>query len=80
MSHKLFHHSNLSNARVWDFLKQVDAAEAESSTLMSHSGSALNGDFQHCLISTIAIALTSHRFPPNAAERSWRSSTPPIPS
>ncbi|MDE2974888.1 MAG: helix-turn-helix domain-containing protein [Gemmatimonadota bacterium] len=29
MSHKLFHHSILSNARVWDFLKQVDAAEAE---------------------------------------------------
>ncbi len=30
MSHKLFRHSNLSNARVWDFLKQVDAAEAEA--------------------------------------------------
>ena len=30
MSHKLFHHSMLSNARVWDFLKQVDAAEAEA--------------------------------------------------
>ena len=30
MSHKLFHHSNLSNARIWDFLKQVDAAEAEA--------------------------------------------------
>ncbi|MYF04819.1 MAG: helix-turn-helix domain-containing protein [Rhodospirillaceae bacterium] len=30
MSHKLFHRSNLSNARVWDFLKQVDAAEAEA--------------------------------------------------
>ena len=29
MSHKLFRHSILSNARVWDFLKQVDAAEAE---------------------------------------------------
>ncbi len=28
MSHKLFHHSNLSNARIWDFLKQIDAAEA----------------------------------------------------
>jgi len=30
MSHKLFCHSILSNARVWDFLKQVDAAEAEA--------------------------------------------------
>ena len=30
MSHKLFHHSILSNARVWDFLKQVDAAEAQA--------------------------------------------------
>ena len=30
MSHKLFRHSILSNARVWDFLKQVDAAEAEA--------------------------------------------------
>ena len=29
MSHKLFRHSILSNARVWDFLKQVDASEAE---------------------------------------------------
>ena len=29
MSHKRFRHSILSNARVWDFLKQVDAAEAE---------------------------------------------------
>ena len=30
MSHKLFRHSILSNARVWDFLKRIDAAEAES--------------------------------------------------
>ena len=30
MSHKLFPHSILSNARVWDFLKQVDAAEAQA--------------------------------------------------
>jgi len=30
MSHKLFHHSILSNARVWDFLKQIDAAEAQA--------------------------------------------------
>ena len=30
MSHKLFHRSILSNARVWDFLKQVDAAEAQA--------------------------------------------------
>ena len=30
MSHKLFRHSILCNARVWDFLKQVDAAEAAS--------------------------------------------------
>ena len=30
MSHKLFRHSMLSNARVWDFLVQVDAAEAEA--------------------------------------------------
>ena len=30
MSHKLFHHSILSNARVWDFLTQVDAAEAQA--------------------------------------------------
>jgi len=30
MSHRLFGHSILSNARVWDFLKQVDAAEAEA--------------------------------------------------
>ena len=30
MSHKLFHHSILSNARVWAFLKQVDAAEAQT--------------------------------------------------
>ena len=30
MSHKLFRHSILSNARVWDCLKQVDAAEAEA--------------------------------------------------
>ncbi len=29
MSHKLFHHANFSNARVWDFLEQVDAAEAQ---------------------------------------------------
>ena len=29
MSHKLFRHSILSDARVWDFLKQVDAAEAQ---------------------------------------------------
>ena len=28
MSHKLFRHSILSDARVWAFLKQVDAAEA----------------------------------------------------
>ena len=28
MSHKLLRHSIVSNARVWDFLKQVDAAEA----------------------------------------------------
>ena len=31
MSHKLFRHSILSNARVWAFLKRVDAAEAEAS-------------------------------------------------
>ena len=30
MSHKLFRHSILSDARVWDFLKQVDAAEAQA--------------------------------------------------
>ena len=30
MSHKLFRHSILSNARVWSFLKRVDAAEAEA--------------------------------------------------
>ena len=30
MSHKLFRHSILSNGRVWAFLKQVDAAEAEA--------------------------------------------------
>ena len=30
MSHKLFHHSILSNARVWAFLTQVDAAEAQT--------------------------------------------------
>ena len=30
MSHKLFRHSMLSNGRVWAFLKQVDAAEAEA--------------------------------------------------
>ena len=30
MSHKLFRHSILSNARVWDFLKQVDATEAQA--------------------------------------------------
>jgi len=30
MSHKLFRHSIFCNARVWDFLKQVDAAEAEA--------------------------------------------------
>ena len=30
MSHKLFHHSILSNERVWAFLKSVDAAEAEA--------------------------------------------------
>ena len=30
MSHKLFHRSILSDARVWDFLKQVDAAEADT--------------------------------------------------
>ena len=29
MSHKLFGHSILSNARVWAFLKRVDAADAE---------------------------------------------------
>ena len=28
MSHRLFRHSTLSNARVWDFLTRVDAAEA----------------------------------------------------
>ena len=28
MSHNLFRHAILCNARVWDFLKQVDAAEA----------------------------------------------------
>ena len=31
MSHKLFDHSILSNARVWAFLTQVDAAEAQAS-------------------------------------------------
>ena len=30
MSHKLLRHSILSDARVWDFLKQVDAAEAQA--------------------------------------------------
>ena len=30
MSHKLFGQAILSNARVWDFLEQVDAAEAEA--------------------------------------------------
>ena len=30
MSYKLLHHSILSNARVWAFLKQVDAAEAQT--------------------------------------------------
>ena len=30
MSHKLFRHSILSNARVWAFLKRVDAAQAEA--------------------------------------------------
>jgi len=30
MSHKLFRHSMLSNARVWAFLEDVDAAEAEA--------------------------------------------------
>ena len=30
MSHKLFGHSTFSNARVWEFLKQVDAAEAQA--------------------------------------------------
>ena len=30
MSHKLFRHSILCDARVWNFLKQADAAEAES--------------------------------------------------
>ncbi len=30
MSHKLFRHSILCDARVWDFMKQVDAAEAAS--------------------------------------------------
>ena len=30
MSHKRFRHSIVSNARVWDFLKQVDAAEAQA--------------------------------------------------
>lgn len=30
MSHKLFRHSILSDARVWAFLKRVDAAEAEA--------------------------------------------------
>ena len=30
MSHKLFRHSILSDARVWDFLTQVDAAEAQA--------------------------------------------------
>ncbi len=30
MSHKLFRHSILSNARVWAFLKRIDAAEAEA--------------------------------------------------
>ena len=29
MSHKLFLHSSFSNARVWAFLKKVDAAEAQ---------------------------------------------------
>ena len=30
MSHKLFRHSMLSDARVWAFLKRVDASEAET--------------------------------------------------
>jgi len=44
MSHKLFHHSNLSNARIWDFLKQVDAAEAAACRAAGcpHCGGALH--------------------------------------
>ena len=30
MSHKLFGHAIVSDARVWDFLTQVDAAEAQA--------------------------------------------------
>ncbi len=30
MSHKLFRHFTLCNTRIWDFLKQVDAAEAKA--------------------------------------------------
>ena len=30
MSHNLFRHSTFCSARVWSFLKQVDAAEAET--------------------------------------------------
>ena len=39
MSHKLFHHSILSNARVWDFLKQVDATEAQAWDYASYCAS-----------------------------------------
>jgi len=44
MSHKLFHRSILSNARVWDFLKQVDAAEAQACREAGcpHCGGALH--------------------------------------
>ena len=44
MSHKLFRHSILSNARVWEFLKQVDAAEAKTcrDTGCPRCGSALH--------------------------------------
>ena len=41
MSHKLFRDSALSNARVWDVLTQIDAAEAKgrSGTEEPHSAS-----------------------------------------
>ena len=44
MSHKLFRHSILCNARVWDFLKQVDAAEAEACRAVGcpHCGGTLH--------------------------------------
>ena len=39
MSHTLFVHSIFSNARVWAFLKQVDATEAQSWDYASYCAS-----------------------------------------